>query len=310
MRYYLTLDVGGTKIKAGVLNEFGMLYKNKIMEFDALSRESEKVILNNFVQILEKLTLSIEDKNFSIDGIGFALPGPFDYLNGISLITGIGKYESIYKVNIKDMIKSLVGQSNILNKYIETNYRIIFLHDIQAFAIGESYSGKASKYKRVMYVCIGTGAGSAFTIDNKIVTSKLENVPEDGWIYKTKFKKTIIDDYISARGLRNLCIEYCGKEIDGKILCTMASENDKKALTVFQQFGINLIEALEEFLYSFRPECLILGGQISKSYEYFGDALEQYCEQNNISILVNTNISVTTMQGIYNQLVEQKRLHI
>lgn len=303
MKYYLTLDVGGTKIKGGILNESGTLYKNKIMEFDALSRESEKIILNNFIRILEILILFIQDENCEIIGIGYAFPGPFDYLNGISLITGIDKYESLYKVNIKNKIINLITQNNILKNNLGKSYKIIFLHDIQAFAIGESFYGKASKYKKVMYVCIGTGAGSAFTIDNRVITSKSENVPENGWIYKTKFKKSIIDDYISARGLHDLCMEYIGENFDGKRLYTMASEHNKKALVIFDEFGKNLLVALEEFLCSFKPECIVLGGQISKSYEYFGRYLSMSCDQNKIKVFVNTNTSGTTMLGIYNKLV-------
>ena len=165
--------------------------------------------------------------------------------------------------------------------------------------------GDASKYKRVMYVCIGTGAGSAFTIDNRIVTSQLENVPENGWIYKSKLKKSIIDDYISVRGLRDLCVEHFGCDIDGKILNTMAGENNEKALAVFDQFGKNILQALDGFICSFKPECIILGGQISKSYEYFGKDLSMNCNKNNIRIFINTNTSATTMNGIYNQLVLQ-----
>jgi glucokinase len=305
MKYYLTLDVGGTKIKGGVLNESGMLYRNKIMEFDAMSQKSEKVILNNFVQILEKLALSIEDENFSISGIGFAIPGPFDYLSGISLITGVGKYESIYKVNIKKEIIDLVNVSNILKECMEVDYKLIFLHDIQAFAIGESFYGKASQYKRVMYVCIGTGTGSAFTIDNRIIISPSDNVPQNGWIYNAKLKKSIIDDYISVRGLHDLCIKKFGRDIEGETLCLMAGENNENALIVFDEFGKNLLEALEKFLCVFKPECLVLGGQISKSYQYFGKYLSENCDQNNIKVFINTNTSVTAMQGIYNQLERQ-----
>jgi len=303
MKYYLTLDVGGTKIKGGVLTESGTLYKNNIMEFDALSQECEKVILDNFVQILERLTISIEDDNPIIIAIGVAFPGPFDYFKGICLITGIDKYESIYKINIKDRMTTLISQNNVLKKCIEKNYKFLFLHDIQAFAIGESYCGKASKYKRVMYVCIGTGAGSAFTIDNRIVISQSENVPENGWIYKTKLKKSIVDDYISARGLRDLCMEYLGSDIDGKTLYKMAGKNNKEALAVFDQFGKNLLEALEEFTCSFKPECIILGGQISKSYQYFGGYLRAYCDKNSIQVFINTDTSGTVMKGLYNHLV-------
>jgi glucokinase len=304
MRYYLTLDVGGTKIKGGVLSEDGSLYKNHIHEFDALSQEPKNTILNNFIYILESMVLSIDEENFSVNGIGFAFPGPFDYVEGISLITGLNKYESIYGFNLKKWIAAMLGESEILRRYVKKVVRVVFLHDVEAFAMGESYYGEASCFRRVMYVCIGTGAGSAFTIDHRIITDPSEQVPEHGWIYNAPFKESIVDDYISARGLIGLGTEHFGKYIEGKELGTLAESGDGYALKVFSQFGENLLEALKQFLCSFKPECLVLGGQISKSHQYFEEPINRFCENNAIIMLINISTSGTIMQGIYNKLIE------
>ena len=93
-------------------------------------------------------------KKISIAGAGFAFPGPFDYKNGISLMKEINKYDSIYGVSIETEIKKKLP---ILQKI-----PFKFLHDIEAFALGEYYFGLDAKPNRVFCLCIGTGTGSAF----------------------------------------------------------------------------------------------------------------------------------------------------
>ena len=39
-------------------------------------------------------------------GIGIAMPGPFDYNEGISLIRNLGKYDSIFGVNVRQYLSS------------------------------------------------------------------------------------------------------------------------------------------------------------------------------------------------------------
>lgn len=305
MRYFLTLDVGGTKIKGGVLREDGSLYSDDIHEYDARAQESQNTILGNFTSILESLARSIQEENFTISGIGFAFPGPFNYTEGISYISGLNKYESIYGFHLRTWITGMLGENELLKRHMSQDAKVIFLHDVEAFATGESNYGEASRYKRVMHVCIGTGAGSAFTIDRRIVTEPLEMVPENGWIYNTPFREGIIDDYISARGLCSLGSAYFGASIEGKELGALAQHGDRKALAVFNRFGENLLDALKSFLCSFQPDCLVLGGQISKSHLHFEQPLHRYCQDNHIKMIFNTGTSGTIMQGIYNRLTEE-----
>ena len=40
----------------------------------------------------------------NVKGIGFAMPGPFDYVKGICYIRGVAKYENLYGINISEAI--------------------------------------------------------------------------------------------------------------------------------------------------------------------------------------------------------------
>jgi glucokinase len=46
---------------------------------------------------------------FNLRGIGFAMPGPFDYVKGTCLIRGVDKYENLYGVNVGKAISSRLG---------------------------------------------------------------------------------------------------------------------------------------------------------------------------------------------------------
>src|SRR5690606_22708469 len=110
-----------------------------------------------------------------IAGIGFAMPGPFDYKNGISLMDkSVAKYESLYGINVGDALK------NVLNLPSSMPFR--YINDALAFAIGECWIGKASAHKNVMAITLGTGFGSAFVTDGVPVIEG-KHVPEKGYVY-------------------------------------------------------------------------------------------------------------------------------
>jgi glucokinase len=294
-------DVGGTSIKAGLLTEQGNLFKDQISSFDSKAKGSKSEILHNFVHIANELLLQTESCSPKILGVGMAFPGPFDYERGISYMTGIDKYDAIYGCQIREELTSLLRQSSIGHVF-QTPLPFVFLNDIEAFAIGECNYGKASMYQRVMYLCIGTGAGSAFTIGKQIAKKESEQVPENGWIYNYPFKESILDDYVSVRGLRKITEEYFTSPPDGLALSQMAHGAHPLALAVFQSFGETVCLGMKPFLEHFQPNAFVLGGQISKSFSFFGKELTEYCKEKNITILLSEDTSQRILQGLYKQI--------
>lgn len=290
---YVVLDVGGTEIKGAACSDVGGKEPIVIKRFPSMATHPREELLTNLSNILKTLS-----DHFVPAGIGFAFPGPFDYLHGISKMRGINKYDSIYDVPLKP---------EIVKRYPEiANAPMIFLHDIEAFALGCIAVKEVSKKGKILCLCIGTGAGSAF-IENGMVLKKADGiVPENGWLYNTPFHQSIIDDYISARGLARLSKEICGNEMDGLTLSKECNASNKKALQVYQQFGELLLEAIKPFMESFHPAEMVLGGQISKSFRWFGYPLQMYCKAENIKIIIESETSVRTMQGLLAELTRKE----
>ena len=68
--------------------------------------------------------------------IGIAMPGPFDYENGICYIKGLDKYESLFNLNVKEM---LAQQLNIERS------DIYMMNDASCFLKGEVFGGVAKE---------------------------------------------------------------------------------------------------------------------------------------------------------------------
>jgi Transcriptional regulator/sugar kinase len=294
---YVLIDVGGTQIKARACYKTSP-FSGGITVFDAKSGCEKDEIFRNFAEIIRLLLSELPVGDQKLSGVGMAFPGPFDYKNGISLMRGLGKYDAIYGCDIRQEIKAL------LSLLITDDVPFAFLHDVEAFAVGEIRFGAAVKSRRAIHLCIGTGAGSAFTENGAVLKEPTEAMPENGWIYNTAFRDGIIDDYVSVRGLARISGRFFDSVPDGAALAEFCSRGDSRALKVFSEFGKDVCEALRPFIKSFKPDTLVLGGQISKSFFRFSKALEELCDERNIKIAVSHNTSESIMKGLWSVLAE------
>ncbi len=291
MQVYIFLDVGGTELKLYLFDVFGSPLSEQPQTFPALSNQSSDIIFSHFTHILEGA--STED--VQVLGVGMAFPGPFDYERGVSLMRGISKYDSIYGKSIASEIR----RRSSLNWMLQVPF--LFLHDVAAFALGVCRMAKYQKYSRIMHLVIGTGAGSAFTLQGNLVVTPPE-VPENGWIYNTSFRDSIIDDYVSVRGFVQLSEDILQESLDGYRVQKMAEAGSRAAQRVFLQFGETIIEAIEPFLTSFRPEVLLLGGQMAKGLTFFADPILAHCEPLGIEIFCEYNTSEVICRGLYDNM--------
>jgi glucokinase len=283
-------DVGGTELKTAVLDENGRIVGD-IDHFDADSNAEAEAVFDNMAHVLDTIRKKIGEVP---TGVGMAFPGPFDYENGISYIKGLGKYENIYGRSVPEEIKKRLG-------YLK-NTGFFFLHDVEAFALGAYYKGESRGTGKTMFVCIGTGTGTGFIKDGKVLKNEEDGSPKDGWIYECPFKEGKIDDYISVRGLKRIAKEVTGSELTGLELFNLCKAGDEKALEVYRLFGEDVKNALAPFILSFRPDRLVFGGQISKSFDYFGREISAFCNEQGTEIERIADTSVMTVSGLFEHM--------
>ena len=180
------------------------------------------------------------------------------------------KFSSIYGLNLKTELISRLNLKKALP--------IQFENDAWVFLRGETWRGAARGYNRIVGLTIGTGLGSAFMVGDEIVT-KGPGIPADAWIGGLPYNDGIVEDRVSRRGIIARYRELVGNTYSGEDVKEIAlkglKNGDKNSLKVFREIGIILAEVLTPILSDFRAECLVFGGQISKSFSLFENPLKQ-----------------------------------
>lgn len=290
----ICLDVGGSFIKAATFSEDILDRHSDIKYYPTKSNQSKDLIVENFGMVFQDLLSEFIESDYYVDKIAIAFPGPFDYERGISEIKGLNKFDSLYNINLFDEFNRLFRT----NEYCKLkNARIFFKNDAEAFAIGENKYGKRDKGA---YFTIGTGLGSTFIEASRVVKGKY-NIPESGMIYNQEFKGKIIDDYISARGLEKLIEKRYTESMKGSDLFEQASSGSSTAIKVFEEFGKMIGQAISPFVEQFQPDEIVLGGQISKSYQFFKRELMLSLNLDNREIIIRTSEDTTirTLEGLF-----------
>jgi glucokinase len=287
-----SLDIGGTSVKSGVVRTNGTLCAGSFHVRPVDSGGAAEVILKSFTDSLREVLDIVRTRNLILDGIGIAICGPFDYEKGISKIRGLDKYESLYDVNVKEHLQKELG--------LPLDLPMLFDVDAWAFGRGEVWIGAGKPYDRVIVFTMGTGVGSAFAVEGKIV-GEGPGVPWYGWISGQKYRDGILNDYISRTYMINRYRALTGQDLDVKEMAGKAMEGDRNARKVFEEIGSELGGFLREHhVEEFGAECVIFGGQISKSYELFIGPVKSALEgiESLRAILPAMNIERSALKGV------------
>jgi glucokinase len=180
------------------------------------------------------------------------------------------KLRAIYGVNLKDE----------LNERLELPQKFIirFENDAWTFLRGEAWLGAARGFRRAVGITLGTGLGSAFMVGDRVVLEGA-GIPPKGSIYDLPYEGGIVEDKISRRGIIARYKELAGRRYrEGMDVEDIAirgiKHKDKFSIQVFNEMGKRLGQVLRPILSEFRAECLVLGGQISKSFILFSNPLQ------------------------------------
>lgn len=275
------IDIGGSHITCQLFD----LYTNKLVANSKVrisinGNGPKESILHNWARAIQQTTSQKNLKNLA--GIGFAMPGPFDYEKGVAWFDkNVDKFHNLYGIDIKAELHQRFDLPN--------DFPIRFLNDASSFAVGESNIEPTSKFNRIIALTLGTGFGTAF-IKNGLPVAGVHGIPDDGFIYHIPFQDSIADDYFSTRWFLNEYKNKTGDEISGVKELAKQAKNDMESLEYFKTFGKNLGNFLLPWVQKFSADCIILGGNISKSINHFGTEFENQFKINGTSISICPSI--------------------
>lgn len=264
---YIGVDIGGSHITAAHIDaaDFKIVTGSLVRERVA-SMESADVIIQAWVDTLAPLIISSEGE---VSHIGIAMPGPFDYEKGISLMKGTKKYDSLYALNVLEILSEKLG--------IPADH-ILFRNDAESFLHGELASGAVAGEKRAIGITLGTGLGSASNCQGTTVDSNRAFIP---------FKGSIAEEYISTRWFSNRYLELTGSEVKN-VESLLASGDEVIIDRIFDEFGQNLAQFLNDFIADEQPDVIVIGGNIAKTWDHFMPVVMKYLQHPHVVIKQST----------------------
>jgi glucokinase len=265
--YYLGVDIGGTNISVGIIDESGKLM-DKASTPTMQGRDYHDILgdaARLCISLLEKNELDIAD----VHSVGVGLPGLVDKKSGCLVYANNLSFDHI---NVIEEMK----------RYID---KPIFIeNDANCAAIGEMMCGAAHGDKNVIYITLGTGVGAGIILNGKLFKGAFGGGGEAGHMVImaegemcTCGRKGCWEAYASATALRRegriAAAKYPNSEIynlvdgnikliDAKTVFDAADLNDEVALDIVDTYSKHLAIGLVNLVNIFQPETIVIGGGI------------------------------------------------
>lgn len=262
----LGADIGGSHITASLVDiQNRKIISTSICRKDVDSGAAAGSIVNEWKSVFVSCAGKKDLRQLKI---GIAMPGPVDYDLGFCYIKDQNKYESLYGLNLKELLGDSLG--------IEPS-QIRMINDAAGFLSGEMFIGAGKGYKKVVGLTLGTGLGSAL-YDHGTVT--------DADLWHTPFREGKAEDYVSAPWLISAASRLTGENFNNvKQMADQAAANET-IQSIFIEFGKNLADFLIAFIQKEAPELVILGGNVAKAYHHFSNSMTDRMRQQKVQVPV------------------------
>ncbi|NPV83938.1 MAG: ROK family protein [Candidatus Aminicenantes bacterium] len=270
------VDLGGSNVRAGLV-EGERLIKIAVREVRSQGRAEE--VLADLRSVLESV-LSPEVK-----GIGLGVPSVVDPETGT--IYDVQNIPAWKEVPIKTILES------------EFNIPVYVNNDANCFAAGEKYFGQGRPYRNLVGLIIGTGLGAGIIADGHLYSGTSCGAGEFGML---PYLDANFERYASG----HFFLKSHGQP--GRELFQKAAAGDPEARRIFGEFGRHLGEAIKAIMYAVDPEAIILGGSVSRAYEFFRESMLETVStfaysiaRNRIRIMPSTteNIAILGAAALY-----------
>lgn len=280
MKYYLGIDLGGTNIAAGVVDE-----DYRIVAQCSIKTRSPRPAVEIIEDMASVAKDAVKKANLQMDDIvwvGVGAPG------SINQDTGIIEYSNnlgFYDVPMRQMLEERLQK------------KIFIDNDANAAAYGEYLAGSAKEASSSVMVTLGTGVGGGIVIDNRIYTGFNFAGAELGHAVIeidgrpcTCGRKGCLESYASATGLITTTKEFmeknkdsimwdsCNRDlsrVNGRTSFDAMKKGDKAAKEVVDTYIKQLACGITNIINIFQPDILCIGGGISHEGSYLLDPLKE-----------------------------------
>lgn len=274
-RYYLGIDIGGTKCAVVVGDDAFNIHRR--VQFDTLTAErSWQEVMDEFFDHIDELFSEFPREGLS--GIGISCGGPLDSLKGM-----------IYSP------PNLPGWDNVpIVEIFTEKYRVpvSIQNDANASALAEWLLGAGKGTRNMIFLTFGTGMGAGLILNGRLYAGTNDLAGEVGHIRLAKDgpvgfgKAGSFEGFCSGGGIAQLAktvvsvkiqhgekVDFCtpGKvdKLDARTVAIAAQNGDETALEIIRVSAEYLGHGLSLLVDILNPECIVIGSIYARNENLF-----------------------------------------
>ena len=281
---YIGVDLGGTNIAGGLVDENGKIIQRKSVKTDS-SRDYKEILKD--MALCAKAVVEESGVGFdTVKAVGIGSPGTIDSKNGVIIYANNLHFDHV------PIVEEFKKHYDI-DVYID--------NDGNCAAFGEVLFGGARGAKDAMAITIGTGVGAGIVIDGKIYSGFNGAGGEYGHMVICVDgepcncgRRGCYEAYASATALirqtkekmqarkDSLMWEECGGNLDnvnGRTAFDASRKGDDAAKEVVDQFIYYFSEGVVNAINIFQPEVILVGGGVAHEGDYLLDPVREHVKK-------------------------------
>lgn len=280
MKTVLTLDIGGSFIKYGLI-------------VDGVLRSVNKVKTPNTLDAFNSCLNAISSEfPTPIAGVSISMPGIINADTGFAIHGGSLSF--IRQMNVRELYYSIF------------NCPIAIENDAKSAILGEIKQGQLKGVSSAVMLVIGTGIGGSLVINGKLLRGAHQSAGEVSFL-QTSSEMSAADLFGVRNGVYSLLKPFakvCGKkaeEVDGELFFSEVINDNPDAQAILHDYCDTLAVQLWNLQSIIDPEKIVIGGGISSQsilLEYLHQSIEKNRNQLNIGLFAETispNVVLSTL---------------
>ena len=286
MQYSIGIDIGGTNSMMGIVDKKGHI----LFEDEVITRDYPQI--EDFIDaVYAKLAPEIEKlgkKQFK--GIGIGAPNGNFYNGSIEFAPNL-------------IWKGIIPLAKLFREKFQLESAVT--NDANAAAMGEMMYGATKGMNDFIMVTLGTGVGSGFVANGKMIYGHDGFAGELGHTIAIREgrlcgcgRKGCLETYTSATGIVRTAYEFLEtrndesllrfkEELSSKDIYEAAVKRDALALEIFEYTGKILGQSLADAVAITSPEAIILFGGLAQAGHFIFEPTKKYMEENLLIIYKN-----------------------
>ena len=276
--YYIGIDLGGTNIAVGLVNEEGRIIAKT--ETPTLASRPYQELIKDMAACAKKVMEEAKITEDELRSIGVGIPGVADKDGMVIFCTNLGWRNVPLRAELQQYINKPVYMDN----------------DATVAGWAEYQAGVSRGTDSSVFMTLGTGLGGGIVMNGKIwagahgAGSELGHlVIEVDGVPCTCGKRGCAERYCSATAIIRMAREACADapnclimravegdmdKINAKVVFDAAKEGDSVAMQVFNRFVKYLTIAINNVISFIDPDMIILGGGVSRAGDFLLDAVK------------------------------------